>query len=321
MFNYLGIVFKLYFVCATQQARYFNYLASAYTIANLHLACWVAFRVGIFYFRMSVLKKSELVFAPHPNNKRFRNLKGRRINKFYVVGYAGGITQGFRASTWFVECDCGTIKTITTTDILNPEVKSCGCHKRKATGDRGRTHGMSKTPTYMSYRAAKGRCENPKDSKYKYYGGRGIKFLYKSFEQFFADLGERTSRKLTLDRIDTNGHYVPGNCKWVTRREQAHNFRKCVVVNIEGVDIILAALFKPEHPTSWKHKSARRIKKFNWPVMAALFAPAGMRKKEAVAFVKGKSFEQLATAAGLNIPPAINAASQPRKIERKKDAA
>ena len=86
-------------------------------------------------------------------------------------------------------------------------------------------HNMCYTPTYRSYIYAKGRCNNTKNTAYSYYGGRGIKFLFSSFEDFFKELGEKP-KGLTLDRIDSNGNYEPGNVQWASRRHQVINRRK-----------------------------------------------------------------------------------------------
>src|SRR2546429_181103 len=66
---------------------------------------------------------------------------------------------------------------------------------------------ISKTPAYQAYENAIQRCTNPKNQAFKDYGGRGIKFLFQSFDQFFAEIGPRPSRSYTLDRINNNGHY------------------------------------------------------------------------------------------------------------------
>lgn len=89
------------------------------------------------------------------------------------------------------------------------------------------THGMSDTATYRSWGSMIQRCCNPNNPRYPEWGGRGIKVCERwlSFENFLADMGERPEG-LTLDRIDNEGHYEPGNCRWSTHREQRMNQRR-----------------------------------------------------------------------------------------------
>jgi hypothetical protein len=87
----------------------------------------------------------------------------------------------------------------------------------------------------------KQRCNNPNDKDYKDYGGRGIKVCerWNDFQNFFADMGSRPPG-LTLDRINNDGNYEPGNCRWATRKEQASNTRKqrmFIAMNHEGTMI------------------------------------------------------------------------------------
>jgi hypothetical protein len=89
------------------------------------------------------------------------------------------------------------------------------------------------TPEYSAYAQAKGRCLNPRHPAYKNYGGRGIRFLFTSFEQFYAELGKRPEGKLpsghakySVNRKENDGHYETGNVEWSTQKEQCSNRRR-----------------------------------------------------------------------------------------------
>lgn len=90
------------------------------------------------------------------------------------------------------------------------------------------THAMTGTGTYRSWLAMRVRCTDPKHHAWKNYGGRGITVCdrwMESFENFYADMGDRPSGR-SLDRVDNDGNYEPGNCRWATRSEQARNKRR-----------------------------------------------------------------------------------------------
>lgn len=87
-------------------------------------------------------------------------------------------------------------------------------------------HGATNTKLYRTYVAAKQRCTNPNARSFVYYGGRGIKFLFESFEQFVSELGPKPSPEHSLDRIENDGNYEPGNIRWATASEQNRNRRK-----------------------------------------------------------------------------------------------
>lgn len=81
------------------------------------------------------------------------------------------------------------------------------------------------TPEYTAYINARDRCTNPRHRDFKNYGGRGIKFRFKSVHQFLAEVGRKPSPEFVLDRIDNDGHYEVGNLRWATRSESQKNQR------------------------------------------------------------------------------------------------
>jgi hypothetical protein len=91
------------------------------------------------------------------------------------------------------------------------------------------THGQSRVGKvsleYKSYSNAKQWCTNPKNPYYPIYGGRGVKFMFESFEQFFAEVGERPEpkRMYAIDMINKIGNYEPGNVVWATITEKRLN--------------------------------------------------------------------------------------------------
>lgn len=100
--------------------------------------------------------------------------------------------------------------------------------------ENDRHHGMRQTPEWAAYRDARKRCNCPTDIAYrKWYGCRGIKFLFPSFKSFFNEVGPRPSKAHSLDRINNDGNYEPGNVRWATRSEQSKNRRKLIERNTE----------------------------------------------------------------------------------------
>jgi hypothetical protein len=85
------------------------------------------------------------------------------------------------------------------------------------------------------------RCTNPKSVKWHRYGGRGIRVCerWRNFAEFRADMGPRPSLEHQLDRINGDGNYEPGNCRWVTRSEQQRNRCNNVYVEVAGERMLL----------------------------------------------------------------------------------
>ena len=130
--------------------------------------------------------------------------------------------------TWVCKCHCGVIVTVSTSLLKTGHSRSCGCLQRSIIGNLNKTHGMSKTPTYISWKSMLTRCYNENILEYKDYGGRGIKVCDRwrySFENFYIDMGIRPGLDYSLDRKDVNGNYEPNNCRWLDKLSQTRNTR------------------------------------------------------------------------------------------------
>lgn len=154
---------------------------------------------------------------------------GKKFSKLTIIKLSYfNIEEGFNRAIVLCNCDCGNEKAIRLKDILNGKTQSCGCLLKEKSGARAITHGKTETTEYRIWSNMLTRCYNQKSESYKYYGARGIKVCERwlnSFENFFMDMGNRPSLRLTLDRIDNDGNYEPSNCRWATYSQQRNNQR------------------------------------------------------------------------------------------------
>ena len=165
------------------------------------------------------------------------------------------------------QCACGALADVSLTHLRSGGTASCGClGKKNAT-----RHGKRYTPTYEIWKTMRQRCVNPRNRKFRLYGGRGISVCDRwlnSFVSFLEDMGERPEG-CSIDRINNDGNYEPGNCRWATRTQQARNTRQTTLITFGGHTRCL---------TEWAGiigiaQATLRYRLKHWPIEDALTRP------------------------------------------------
>ena len=186
---------------------------------------------------------------------------GQRFNSLVILE-TGLRKNKQRASR--CKCDCGNETTVHNHRLATAGVKSCGCARV--------THGYAlqgaPAPIYRTWCGMVHRCTNPSDSNWEFYGGKGIKVCdrWRSFELFLADVGERPEGT-SLDRIDGNKGYEPGNTRWADRKTQNRNAARnvnltlngkaqCVSAWAEELDIEYGTLLSRKQKYGWSDERA-----------------------------------------------------------------
>lgn len=140
-------------------------------------------------------------------------------------------------SRWECLCDCGTTTYVEASNLTSGKVKSCGCHRSEAAAIRSTKHGKSSSKVYNAWNNIKARTTNVLCKEYKWYGARGIlmhKDWVDSFEEFYAHVGDPEFLPASIDRMDNNKGYEPGNVRWASNETQANNRRNNHMIEIEG---------------------------------------------------------------------------------------
>lgn len=187
--------------------------------------------------------------AAIPTHTLFQNLTSQEFGRLTVIGFAGYRLKpnGKKSTMWDCRCECGIALTVAASNLKSGHSTSCGCLKKEVTKARSITHGATvdrKTPEeYTTWIAIKGRCHNPKNPKFTDYGGRGIivdPSWINNFPAFLAHIGPRPSAAHSIDRIENDGNYEPGNVRWATLETQANNKRSNITLTHNGVTMTVA---------------------------------------------------------------------------------
>jgi len=194
---------------------------------------------------------------------------GNRFGRLIVISRV----ENYRATNgaqFLCKCDCGNEKTVQSAKLRNGHTKSCGCYRVDFSQKKAIIHGMSKSHIYGIWVKMIQRCENPNDPGYYKYGGRGIKVCerWHDFTAWHADMRDRPSPQHSIERINNNGNYEPGNCRWATNKDQANNRRNNIMINLNGVIKTIAQWSDvTKIPQYTIHN---RIHVLHWPIERAL---------------------------------------------------
>ena len=193
------------------------------------------------------------------------DLTGQRFGRLTVVKPAPNIGTG---TAYQCRCDCGVLKVIPRNYLKSGHTKSCGCLGRET----HIKHGACGTGTYNSWIAAKRRCDYPGATGYRDYGGRGITVCGRwrdSYQAFLDDMGERPTGH-SIDRIDRNGNYEPGNCRWAARETQNNNTSRNRMLEFQGREQTISQWAKECGLT---HSIVSKRLKLGWSIERTLTQP------------------------------------------------
>ncbi len=178
---------------------------------------------------------------------------------------------------WKFICDCGREHVAFAAHVRHGKTQSCGCLSVEVGSVAAQkyltTHGKTGTPEFKLWCSMRRRCSDTRDKRYDSYGGRGIKVCdrWQDFQNFLDDMGERPSPHHSIDRIDNDGNYEPGNCRWATDETQRRNKRTTRTVSLQGKEMPLVDACKK---TKIKYSTANsRLNKLGWTDERALLTP------------------------------------------------
>jgi len=216
----------------------------------------------------------------------FRNLSGLKLGRLTVGAYISKSADG-SDRLWACTCSCQGENAVpfpvrAKSLVKSNGTRSCGCIQKERASVANKTHGFTKSITYVTWGAMWSRTTNPNQKSYKDYATRKIRVCprWKRFENFLADMGPRPSPKHTIERVDNNLGYAPKNCRWATRKEQNRNTRATRWITIGKETLSLAEWCERfNQPRSRIEMRLRR----GWSIVRAFQT----RAKSELVYVKG----------------------------------
>lgn len=160
------------------------------------------------------------------------DMSGQKFGRLTVVKING---RKGKHLEWECKCECGQTVFAIATNLRRGKTQSCGCLRVELTRKRSTKHNAKKLypREYKAWQHAKSRCYSKTNRKYEIYGKRGISMCVEwqnDFMKFYKHIGPAPDGT-TLDRIDVNGNYEPGNVRWATPKQQANNTRSNIYVD------------------------------------------------------------------------------------------
>lgn len=161
---------------------------------------------------------------------------GNTFGRWTVIENAGYKKNG--GAVWKCKCSCGTERDIRAAALVSGESASCGCLQLEISTK----HGHRNSPEYYVWRGIRSRCNNPRTPNYHRYGGRGISVAeeWNDFSNFLRDVGNRPGPDYSLDRINNDGNYEPGNVRWTTRVVQCRNTSCNRRLTFKGIEMTVS---------------------------------------------------------------------------------
>lgn len=200
------------------------------------------------------------------------DMTGRIYGRLKVVSRSGASKSG--NAKWLCKCSCGRSTVVEGVELRKGATKSCGCLRR----EKPIKHGLHGTHTYRCWASMKTRCTNVNHGSFAKYGAKGITLCeeWKTFEGFLSDMGKAPSNLHTLDRIDGNKGYFPGNVRWATAKEQNANRKNSRLITYKGQSLPGDAWDRiVRHPRNTMYT---RVVVNGWPVSKALNTPVKRSK-------------------------------------------